>query len=93
MNYYRHFGLFYCLEKMANVSIAAELTGRKISKNDGVWHLNTCAKFHYHQLSIRGFGGVYILALYWPLSQCNAEASLAEFTVHNSYARPLQLAN
>ena len=82
---------------MANVSIAAELTGRKIGKNDGVWHLNTCAKFHYHQLSIRGFGGVYILALiYWSLPQCNAEAtesSLAEFTVHNSYARPLQLAN
>ena len=63
MNYYCHFGLFYCLEKMANVSIAADLTDRKIGTCLCGTYLNTCAKFHCDQSSIRDFGGVYVLAL------------------------------
>ena len=63
MNYYRHFGLFYCVEKMANLSITADLTGRKIGTNLCGRYLNTCAKFHCHQSSIGDFGGVYVLAL------------------------------
>ena len=51
---------------MTNVSIAADFTGRKIGTSLCGRYLNMCAKFHCYQSSIRDFGEVYVLALYWP---------------------------
>ena len=48
---------------MTNLSIAADLTGQKIGKSLAGRYLNMCAKFRYHQLSIRDFGGFYISVL------------------------------